>query len=152
MLDQSELQALLLDLIAEAPRHGYELIRAVEEQTQGGYAPSPGVVYPSLTYMEEAGFIRAEVEEGGRKAYRITDEGEVQRGAAADTIAAVGARLAALAEQRERTDAAPVRRAMQGLKSAIFDRLADPSADRALVLQVADAIDEAAKRIERIEA
>src|SRR3546814_15040463 len=57
LFDQSELQTLLLALIVETPRHGYDLIREIETLSGGDYAPSPGVVYPALTYMEESGQI-----------------------------------------------------------------------------------------------
>ena len=75
VFDSGELRLILLKLIADQPRHGYELIRAIEELSGGFYAPSPGVIYPSLTYLEEIG--HAEVEaEGNRKLYRITDAGK----------------------------------------------------------------------------
>ena len=63
-----------LGLLQEQPRHGYELIKLVEEKTSGWYSPSPGVVYPTLTFLEEAGYVRAEAE-GAKKRYTITEEG-----------------------------------------------------------------------------
>jgi DNA-binding PadR family transcriptional regulator len=74
MLAQGDLKLLALALIAEQPRHGYELIKLVEEKTSGFYSPSPGVVYPTLTFLEEAGYVTAE-SEGAKKRYTITDEG-----------------------------------------------------------------------------
>jgi DNA-binding PadR family transcriptional regulator len=74
MLAQGDLKLLALALIAEQPRHGYELIKLVEEKTGGFYSPSPGVVYPTLTFLEEAGYVTAE-SEGAKKRYTITDEG-----------------------------------------------------------------------------
>ncbi|WP_394356057.1 PadR family transcriptional regulator [Brytella acorum] len=69
-----ELQLLLLALLAEKPAHGYELIRQLEEKSGGFYAPSPGMVYPALTYLDEIG--RAAVtQDGNRKLYTLTDEG-----------------------------------------------------------------------------
>ncbi|MEJ0007435.1 MAG: PadR family transcriptional regulator [Steroidobacteraceae bacterium] len=73
-LGSADLQLLLLALLAEKPSHGYELIKAVEERSQGYYAPSPGMVYPALTYLEEIGHASVEPE-GTRKLYRATDEG-----------------------------------------------------------------------------
>ncbi|WP_235829539.1 PadR family transcriptional regulator [Croceicoccus estronivorus] len=127
------------------------MIREIEARSHGGYSPSPGVVYPALTFMEEAGLIAVAADEGARKSYAATGEGEGHVAAHADEVAAVEARLAALAEMRERTDAAPVKRAMQNLKTAIFDRLSQENAGRDTVLQVADLIDQAARQIERIE-
>ena len=74
MLAQGDLKLLALALIAEQPRHGYELIKLIEDKTRGAYSPSPGVVYPTLTFLEEAGYVTAE-SEGAKKRYTITDEG-----------------------------------------------------------------------------
>ncbi len=151
LFDQAELQALLLALIVEAPRHGYDLIREIETLSGGDYAPSPGVVYPALTYMEESGLIAVMADESSRKSYEATEEGRQQAEADSEKAALLKARLAALAEQRDRVDPAPVRRATQALKTAVFDRLNQEGADRELTLQIADAIDEATRKIERIE-
>lgn len=70
-----ELKLVLLALIAEQPRHGYELIRTIEEMFDGNYAPSPGAVYPTLTLLEEMDYASVELGDGGKKRYRITDAG-----------------------------------------------------------------------------
>ena len=75
MFESGELRLVLLKLIADEPRHGYDLIKAIEELTGGRYAPSPGVVYPTLTMLEEMGFIEQSGGEGARKPYQITDAG-----------------------------------------------------------------------------
>ncbi len=62
MLAQGDLRLIALALIAEAPRHGYEIIKLVEEKTADWYRPSPGIVYPTLTYLEEAGYVTASTE------------------------------------------------------------------------------------------
>lgn len=151
LFDQGELQVLLLALIVEAPRHGYELIRGIEALSGGDYAPSPGVVYPALIYMEETGLIAPVAGDGARKAFEATDEGRARAAEDAGKAGELKARLAALAAQRDRVDPAPVRRAMHALKTAVFDRLSDEGATRDFILQVADAIDEATRKIERIE-
>ena len=89
-IGSDDLQLLILALLADNPAHGYELIKLLEERSGGFYSPSPGMVYPALTYLEEIG--RASVEaEGTRKRYRITDAGrahlDANRGAA-DTMLA----------------------------------------------------------------
>ena len=73
-LGAGDLQLLLLLLLQENPRHGYELIKALESRTSGYYSPSPGVIYPALTYLEEIGFASVEAE-GNKKLYRITESG-----------------------------------------------------------------------------
>src|SRR5271154_6222511 len=73
-LGSGDLQLLILELLAEKPRHGYEIIKALEERSKGFYVPSPGMVYPALTYLEEIGHATVETE-GTRKLYRLTDLG-----------------------------------------------------------------------------
>lgn len=74
MLASGDLQLIILALLSEKPRHGYEIIKAVEEHSSGVYMPSPGVVYPALTYLEEMGYASSE-QEGTKKLYRITEAG-----------------------------------------------------------------------------
>ena len=75
MFEGGELRLVLLKLISEQPRHGYDLIRAIEELTGGEYAPSPGVVYPTLTMLQDMGLIEETPGEGARKPFQITEEG-----------------------------------------------------------------------------
>ena len=75
VFDGGELRLVLLALLEGQPRHGYDLIREIEERTGGAYAPSPGVVYPTLTMLDELGQIDEVKEEGARKRYAITDAG-----------------------------------------------------------------------------
>src|ERR1700742_488389 len=73
-LGSGDLQLLLLALRAEKPSHGYELIKALEERSSGYYSPSPGMVYPALTYLEELGHASVTAE-GTRKLYSATEAG-----------------------------------------------------------------------------
>ncbi len=73
-LGGDDLQLVILALLAEKPSHGYEIIKALEERSGGFYAPSPGMVYPALTYLEELGYASVEAE-GAKKLYRISEEG-----------------------------------------------------------------------------
>ena len=74
-LEHGDLRFIVLALIAEQPRHGYELIKELEDRTGGAYRPSPGVIYPTLALLEDEGFIRPAAGEAGRKLYEATDEG-----------------------------------------------------------------------------
>lgn len=151
IFDQAELQLLLLSLLSGQQRHGYDLIKEVEGLSGGDYAPSPGVVYPALTFMEEQGVIAAVPAQGSRKAYTASEEGVRQLAEQADLVSTLQERLAALSLTREKTDAAPVRRAMHSMKTALFDRLSQNDVSRETVLAVAEIIDEAARKIERID-
>jgi DNA-binding PadR family transcriptional regulator len=74
MIADGDLRLIVLALLAEQPRHGYDVIKALEERSHGAYSPSPGVVYPTLTYLEEAGYASATAE-GNKKVYAITEAG-----------------------------------------------------------------------------
>jgi DNA-binding PadR family transcriptional regulator len=74
VLASGDLQLLILLLLSEKPRHGYEIIKAIEEHSSGVYTPSPGMVYPALTYLEEMGYATASAE-GTKKLFSITEEG-----------------------------------------------------------------------------
>jgi len=100
LVSAADLQLMILALLAEKPSHGYELIKALEEKSQGFYAPSPGVVYPALTYLEEIGHAVSE-SEGAKKLYSLTEAGraalEQNREAALRMLSQlerVGARMA----------------------------------------------------------
>ncbi len=148
VFDNGELRLVLLHLVAQEPRHGYELIREVESLSRGVYAPSPGVVYPTLALLKDRGFVVESDLDPARKRYAVTAEGQAELAANAADLSTLLGRLTALAQLREQTDSAPVRRAMQNLKSALLDKLA--SADREMVLQVVALLDDAAQKIERL--
>lgn len=150
IFDSNELRLVLLKLIADQPRHGYELIRAVEELTGGSYVPSPGLVYPTLAMLQEMGQIEEAASVGARKAFAVTAEGRDELTAKKEQVATLFARLAQLADARERTDGGPVRRAMQNLKTALMDRLDREGVKTETMHQVAAILDEAAQKIERL--
>ena len=101
MLATGDLRLIALALIAEQPRHGYEIIKVLEEKTAGWYSPSPGIVYPTLTFLEEAGYVAAQAE-GAKKLYAITNEGRAHLDENRDFVDAVLERLAALGSKIER--------------------------------------------------
>lgn len=150
VFDANELRLVLLKLIEEQPRHGYDLIREVEARAGGAYAPSPGVVYPLTTMMLDMGLVEQVDAEGARKLFTIAQAGRDHLAEQAEDLDRAMARLQALADVRERTDAAPVRRAMHNLKTALHDRLSQENVERALILDVAALIDRAAADIERL--
>jgi DNA-binding PadR family transcriptional regulator len=154
VLDSAELRLVLLKLIWEEPRHGYELIKAIEGLSGGAYAPSPGMVYPTLTLLADVGEV-AESADGSRKRFTITDAGAKALHDEADAVTAAMARLEDLARINARTDAPPVRRAMRNLHSALGARLhraegEDEAVLHALQLDIAAILDEATGRIERL--
>lgn len=152
MFDGGELRLVLLALLEEQPRHGYDLIREIEERTGGSYAPSPGVVYPTLTMLDEMGHIDEVKEEGARKRFAITDAGKAFLAEKREEVGALLERLAAIAEHEGRSaGGAPIKRAMMGLGMALRDTLGAARGNPDLVHDVAAIIDEAARKIERLE-
>jgi DNA-binding PadR family transcriptional regulator len=101
MLAQGDLRLIALALIAQEPRHGYEIIKLVEEKTADWYSPSPGIVYPTLTYLEEAGYVTVS-SEGSKKLYTITDDGRAYLAGQRDVADAILKRLAAVGERMAR--------------------------------------------------
>ena len=97
MFGQGDLRLLLLALIADQPSHGYDLIRTIEARFGGAYAPSPGTVYPTLTYLEEQGFIAARPEEGGKKSYEATAAGRAHLKENEALVSALMARIDVMA-------------------------------------------------------
>ncbi len=150
MFDGGELRLVLLKLIADEPRHGYDLIREIESLTGGAYAPSPGVVYPTLTMLDDMGLIEAAASEGAKKAFQVTDAGKAELEANAEAVEALIAKLAALGEERSKTDARSIRRAMGNLREVLVDRLNTGEVDEATLHQIVALIDEAAQKIERL--
>jgi DNA-binding PadR family transcriptional regulator len=139
MLAQGDLRLIALSLIAEQPRHGYEIIKVLEEKTSGWYSPSPGIVYPTLTYLEEAGYVTAQ-SEGAKKLYSITDEGrayfEENRTfveAVLERLAAIGERAASMRRHFDRDEYRrddDDRRRLPPLVRAAIDNLRDVAAKR----------------------
>lgn len=150
VFDSGELRLVVLKLIADEPRHGYDVIRAIEDLTGGAYAPSPGVVYPTLTLLQDMGQITEAAAEGTRRAYAVTAEGTAHLAEKQAEVDALLARLAGLAAVREKTDGAPIRRAMGNLKAVLMHRLGSDDVTRETLHEVAEILDEAARRIERL--
>lgn len=150
VFDGGELRLVLLKLIGDQPRHGYDLIRAIEELTGGAYAPSPGVIYPTITLLQDMALIEEATTEGTRKAFAITDAGRAYLAERQEEVDALFERLAALAEVRERTDAMPVKRAMHNLRTVLRQRLGREGVSHETIHEVVALIDEVARKIERM--
>ncbi|WP_424813931.1 PadR family transcriptional regulator [Roseococcus sp. YIM B11640] len=147
--DGTGLRLILLKLIEEKPRHGYDLIREIEERTGGQYAPSPGVVYPTLTLLAEMGHIAETETDGARKLYAVTPEGTAHLAENAEAVKALFAKLAAMGEARSRLDTVPLRRAMHNLRAVLVNRM-EAGLDQARLHQAIALIDEAAGKIEKL--
>jgi len=148
MFEGGELRLVMLLLIEQEPRHGYDIIRELEARTGGAYAPSAGVVYPTLTLLEETGLIAAQAA-GAKKLYSITEDGKAELDKSRAEAEASLARLEALRKRGEAMDMGPVFRAMTNLKAVLQQKALDAE-NKAQLLDVAEIIDEAARKIERL--
>jgi DNA-binding PadR family transcriptional regulator len=151
MFDAGELRLVLLKLIADQPRHGYDLIRAVEELTHGTYAPSPGIVYPTLTMLQDMGLIEEAKGEGARKAFQVTAEGGAHLAEKAEEVAALIARLEDIGSDQRKAGGAPIKRAVGNLLSALWHRATREDVGEGTLHEIAAILDEAAQKIERLK-
>jgi len=149
MFEVGELRLVMLLLMESEPRHGYDIIRELETRTGGAYAPSPGIVYPTLTMLEELGQVEARATQGAKKLYAITEAGSAHLAENRNEAEVALARLNELGRKSEVVDAGPVFRAMSNLKAVLHQRLSGQP-EKELLFSVADLIDEAARKIERL--
>jgi DNA-binding PadR family transcriptional regulator len=144
-----ELALVLLHLIEGQPRHGYDLIREIDSRTGGAYAPSPGIVYPTLASMEEAGLVSAIASDDAKRLFGITDAGRAHLAERQEALTAALAKLEAVRSTASQIDGGPVARAMQNLSVVLEQRLGAAQEKQAL-FDIADLIDETARKIERM--
>ena len=148
VLDHGDLRLLILQMIADKPAHGYEIIKAIEDRFAGTYSPSPGVVYPTLTLLEEQGFAKVEASDSGKKLYAATEEGRKHLGENRETLEKLETRLAELGEAVGGGPSPQVLRAMMNLRMALRMRMARGlSAEQARA--IAAALDAATVQVER---
>jgi DNA-binding PadR family transcriptional regulator len=138
LFEQGDLKLVVLDLLQSRPRHGYELIKAIEELAGGDYSPSPGVVYPTLTLLEEIGHATVTQESGGKKQYGITAEGSAHLAEQREALARIRGRLESAGS------ASDARRAPE-----LHLRLSRTPLEPEQLRKIAEAIDRAAVDIER---
>ncbi len=149
LFDHGELRLLVLAMIGEKPRYGYEIIKAIEERTGGSYSPSPGVVYPTLTMLEELGHATIEASESGKKLYAITPEGTAMLEASRTALEAIRRRTAEAGAAFGGAAKAPLMRAMENLRLAVRLRMAQGPLDEEQARAIAAVIDRAALEVER---
>jgi DNA-binding PadR family transcriptional regulator len=149
MLATGDLRLIALALIAEQPRHGYEIIKVLEDKTDGWYSPSPAIVYPTLTFLEEAGYVTGQ-SEGAKKLYTITGEGRAHLednrnfvDAVLERLAAVGEKIARMrrrfgGDDRDERNGLPplVRAALENLRDVAAKRLENDDEAEAKVVDV----------------
>ena len=150
MFEAGELRLVLLKLLGEQPRHGYDLIKAIEELSHGSYAPSPGVVYPTLTMLQDMGLIREDDAEGSRKVFSVTGEGKAHLAERREESDMLIMRLTDIGDTKRKAGGAPIKRAVGNLLSALWHRVTREDADEETLHDIAAILDDAAQKIERL--
>jgi DNA-binding PadR family transcriptional regulator len=144
-----DLRLVILRLIAEKPRHGYEIIKEIEERVAGAYSPSPGVIYPTLTLLEELGYVAVSPGEGSRKLHEITEAGRAFLTANREAVDALFARMEEANQARGGGPEPRILRAMENLKFALRLRHGRGPLSEEQVTAVTAALDSAAVSVER---
>ncbi|URQ60280.1 PadR family transcriptional regulator [Pantoea alhagi] len=149
LLDATEVRLLILRILETRPAHGYEIIKAIEEMSRGEYTPSPSLVYPNLTLLEEMGYVTAKMEDNNKKNHWITAEGKdflEQQQAQLESVINRMQSLAVLANNRSLPE---VQRAIHNMRTALNTRLSEENISQQSLYAIIDVLDEAAKKIER---
>ena len=118
--------------------------------TAGEYAPSPGIIYPTLNFLEDGALIKPVESDDSRKTFKISKGGKAELKEKAEEVEALMARLEGLGQRETKVDSAAIKRAMGNLFAVLGHRLSAKGIDEDLVREVTDILDEAAQRIERI--
>jgi DNA-binding PadR family transcriptional regulator len=145
--DHGELRHVVLALLGEQPRHGYDIIRAIEQRTGGAYSPSPGVIYPTLQLLEDVGHAKQAKSKDDRNSYEITPEGRAFLAEHEARIKDILARMDQVG-RLQRSASPAIMAAMDDLKSAL--RSGAETWTEADVQEIADAIEAAASRIRKL--
>ncbi len=150
MFEQGDLKYVILQLIDEKPRHGYDIIKALEERSHGAYSPSPGTVYPTLTMLEEMGYAKATAEEGGKKVYEITAEGKKYLEENSSTVESIFERISETVEPFFSSSMGEVRSAMRHLARSSLGTAMKHAEDKDVLAKVAEILNRAATEIDGI--
>ena len=146
-----DLRLVILNLIAEKPCHGYEIIKAIEERVGGAYSPSPGVIYPTLTLLEELGYVTVSAEsESTKKLHEVTPQGRAYLEANRPALDGLLSRMAEASRRHGGGRAPQVARAVENLRLALRMRLARGPLSAEQVDELAAVLDAAAAKVEKI--
>lgn len=150
MFEQGDLKFVILQLLTDKPRHGYEIIKELEERSGGRYAPSPGTVYPTLTMLEEMGYATAALEEGGKKVYSITDAGRAYLAENRSTVDDVLDRMAQFGASLFGDQMRPAHEAMATLGRTYLNVTLHRTADEGYVAKVVDILKRATAELQGV--
>lgn len=151
MFEQGDLKYVILRLLEEKPRHGYEIIKELEDRFGGAYSPSPGTVYPTLTMLEDLGYAKATQDEGGRKVYVITHEGSAYLKEHSATVDSIFERIARFMEGFLDAPMMEVNGAFRRVARAAYGQASRNVNDRARLERIKEVLERAATELEQLE-
>jgi len=149
LFDAGDVKLVILKLLSEQPSYGYQLIKTMEERLAGGYTPSAGVIYPTLTMLEEEGLATASPE-NNRKVYSLTPQGLEYLEANKRQVDELFERLEEAGKTFERGRSPEIRKAFMNLRSAVITRVSRGEATAEQIRKIAEAINAAAKTIDEL--
>jgi DNA-binding PadR family transcriptional regulator len=148
--EQGDLKYVILRMLDEKPRHGYDIIKDLEERFGGAYAPSPGTVYPTLTMLEDLGYARARQEESGKKIYEITDEGRKHLSEHSTTVDDIFERISRFVQGFLDQPMMEVNQAFKHVGRATYSKASGHVENKELLTKVKDILERAAAEIEAL--
>jgi len=148
LFEQGDLKYVILRLLEEKPRHGYEIIKDLESRFGGSYAPSPGTVYPTLTMLEDLGYARVVPEEGGKKIYEITDDGRKYLAEHSTTVNDIFERIARFVGGFTDQPMMELNQSFQKLARATYKTATSHINDKEKIQKIREIIQRAAEEIE----
>ena len=150
MFEHGDLKYVILQLLDEKPRHGSEIIKALEERFGGMYSPSAGTVYPTLTLLEDLGYARVNVEEGGKKVYSITDEGKAYLAQNKSAVDDIFERVSEIGATFLSDGMMEINRAIKDVAQATYRGAPRIFRDKEAVAGIRESLQRAAREIEEI--
>jgi DNA-binding PadR family transcriptional regulator len=150
MFEQGDLKLVILRLLEEKPRHGYEIIKELETRSGGAYSPSPGTVYPTLTLLEDMGYARAVPEDGGKKIYEITDEGRKHLADNSSAVNDIFERISKFVEGFVDSPMMEVNQAFKDVAKATYTTATSHIQDKTRLASIKDILGRASKEIEAL--
>ena len=151
MFEQGDLKYVILRLLEEKPRHGYEIIKELEDRFGGAYSPSPGTVYPTLTMLEDLGYAKARDDEGGRKVYEITPEGAAYLKEHSSTVDSIFERIARFMEGFLDTPMMEVNNAFRRVARSAYGGASRNVSDAERLAKIREILDRAANELEQLD-
>ena len=150
LFDSGDLKLVILKLLSEQPGYGYQLIKIMEERLAGGYAPSPGVIYPTLTLLEEEGLAAVATSDSNKKVYSLTPEGQQFLAGNQQRVEAIFDRLDTQGSRFQRGRSPEIMKAFMDLRGAVMARVARGTLAPEQIAKIAEAIHGAAKSIDQL--